>query len=427
MSNKKFFQKIFYDNRVILILSILFAIVFWIFVALERSPEEVRIVQEVPVVIDLENSVPSQFGLEIFGTKEFYVDVTVVGRRYEVSSSALSADDFLATAQTSYVDSEGKHTLQVKVVSKDDDADYQITGYSDESIEVYFDTYTEGEYTLVADIEGENFIPEGYVTQDSIISTSKIIIGGPTTEIAKIDQVVARVSVDKTLTETTTLKAEIIPMNEFGGTLRYLTIDSGGIDITVTIPVLKEAFLKTSVIFKNAPANYISNPLAFTCTPANAKIGIPESLLDSTGTFSVASIDFSEISEGENTFTINADDISGGVVLDNTKSFKITVFVPDISKKSININCMNLNLSEVSNEYTLSIAQKGNISVSVVGNEDSFNALDLTEITAMIVNPETIREGTQKMRMKLYLTSANDCWIYGSYYVTVKAVPIEGL
>jgi hypothetical protein len=122
MSNKKFFHKFFYDNRVILILSIFFAIIFWVFVALECSPEEVRIVQDVPVVIDLENSVPSQFGLQIFGTKDFYVDVTVVGKRYEVSPSALSADDFLATAQTSYVDSEGKHTLQVKVVSKDADA-----------------------------------------------------------------------------------------------------------------------------------------------------------------------------------------------------------------------------------------------------------------------------------------------------------------
>jgi YbbR domain-containing protein len=115
---------------------------------------------------------------------------------------------------------------------------------------VYFDTYTEGEYTLVADIDGENYIPEGFVTQDNIISTSKVTIGGPTTEIAKIDHVVARVKVDKTLTETTTLKAEIIPMNEFGGTLRYLTIDTGGVDVTVTIPVLKEAYLKTSVVLK---------------------------------------------------------------------------------------------------------------------------------------------------------------------------------
>jgi hypothetical protein len=81
--------------------------------------------------------------------------------------------------------------------------------------------------------------------------------------------------------------------------------------------------------------------------------------LNNTGSFSVASIDFSELSKGENTFTINADEITGGVVLDNIKSFKITVYIPNVSEKRMNINCLNLNLSDVSSDYTLNIIQRG--------------------------------------------------------------------
>ena len=118
-------------------------------VVINVSPQTTRVIKDVKVTID--DTVPSQFGLEVFGESEFVVDVTVKGKKYVTSS--LSADDIVVTANTNYVDSSGVKTLQLKVSQKDEDSDYEITSYSANYIEVYFDTYKEVELPLEGKIE----------------------------------------------------------------------------------------------------------------------------------------------------------------------------------------------------------------------------------------------------------------------------------
>ncbi|HZJ78439.1 MAG TPA: hypothetical protein VFD52_06560 [Clostridia bacterium] len=425
MSERKLLRNFLYDNRIIFILSVIFAIIFWVFVALKYSPEEVRIVSDVPVIIELENSVPSQFGLEIFGKSDFSVNVTVVGKRYQVSTNALSADDFIAIAQTSYVDSAGKHTLQIKVASRNDNDDYEIVGFEDENIEVYFDTYSEGEYTLVADIEGENYLPNGYAEQESILSNNKVMIGGPTREIAKIDRVVARVSVNETLTQTTTFKSEIIPMNEYGGTLRYLTIDADGIDITVTLPILKVVDVKPVISFKNAPADYLITPLLYTCTPTKVKLGIPEASIDDSGEFNIGTIDFSELLPGKNTFVIYSSDITGGVVIGDIKEFEVIVKIPNVDIETMSIDAQDIRVSNIPSNYNLKVTQIGKIKVKVIGTKQNFDKIDLSDISASIVEPGKLESGIQNAEMRLHLNSSDSAWISGVYNVKINAVEKE--
>lgn len=425
MSERKLLRNFLYDNRIIFILSVIFAIIFWVFVALKYSPEEVRIVSDVPVIIELENSVPSQFGLEIFGKSDFSVNVTVVGKRYQVSTNALSADDFIAIAQTSYVDSAGKHTLQIKVASRNDNDDYEIVGFEDENIEVYFDTYSEGEYTLVADIEGENYLPNGYAEQESILSNNKVMIGGPTREIAKIDRVVARVSVNETLTQTTTFKSEIIPMNEYGGTLRYLTIDADGIDITVTIPILKVVDVKPVISFKNAPADYLITPLLYTCTPTKVKLGIPEASIDDSGEFNIGTIDFSELLPGKNTFVIYSSDITGGVVIGDIKEFEVIVKIPNVDIETMSIDAQDIRVSNIPSNYNLKVTQTGKIKIKVIGTKQNFDKIDLSDISASIVEPGKLESGIQNAEMRLHLNSSDSAWISGVYNVKINAVEKE--
>ena len=83
MKNKKMLSDILHNDKLMLAFSFVAAIVIWLGVVINVSPEMTTTIQNVKVTID--NTVPSQFGLEVFGDSEFYVDVTVKGKKKNIS------------------------------------------------------------------------------------------------------------------------------------------------------------------------------------------------------------------------------------------------------------------------------------------------------------------------------------------------------
>ena len=81
MKKKKIsFKNLIYDNRFVLALSIIAAVIIWIVVAIQASPEDDRIIKDVPVKIEISNNV-SNLGLLMFGNTDFSVEVKVLGKR----------------------------------------------------------------------------------------------------------------------------------------------------------------------------------------------------------------------------------------------------------------------------------------------------------------------------------------------------------
>lgn len=247
MKKKKIsFKNLIYDNRFVLALSIIAAVIIWIVVAIQASPEDDRIIKDVPVKIEISNNV-SNLGLQMFGNTDFTVEVKVHGKRYEVAESVLTKDDISVVAKTNYVDSTGSQTLKLEVTAKDPSkADYEIVSLSQDSINVYFDYYKEGEYTLQPDVvyDGASYVTNGLIAETPVLSANTVKLSGPVTEMAKIKKVVARVTLNKKISATTTLDAEIIPLSEYGGKLQYITVNDGLADITMTLPIYQRAELR---------------------------------------------------------------------------------------------------------------------------------------------------------------------------------------
>ena len=413
-------NKLLYNNRFILFFSIILSFLIWLVVAIEFSPEVERVVESVPVKIDLSNSVKT-FNLQIFGEQDFTVDITVVGKRYAVSSSALSADDFSVTAKTNYVDSAGKQTLQLEVVPKLKSADYEITNVSEEYIEVYFDIFKEGEFTLVPEIEyPEKAVPDGYFKDKEVLSAKTVTVSGPATEINKIKQVSAIVKVDKTLTATKTFKAEIVPTGEFGSTLRYLTINSGNDDISITIPVYKLAELPVTVSFKNIPAFYLTQPLEFTCTPTNGSFAINEDTLGEIKKLNIGMIDFSELKAGINNFIFSADDIADAKVMDGTKQFKVIIDISEMTESKLAFKQNNITLLNVPSNYNVTLTGSGISSITIVGPKNEVKTVTNEDVVAEVnLQDLTLTNDTKNAKARLYIKNHDACWVYGNYSVGI--------
>ena len=424
--NKLSFSDLLEDKRFILIFSFVIAFILWMWVAIEKSPETQRVISGVPVQINLENSVPEQLGLQVFGNSEFTIDVTVKGKKYITSS--LSADDIDVVANTSYVDGAGVKTLQLRVTSKENNPDYVITSYSSNYVEVFFDTYKEVELPLVSKIDTklDSFVPDGCIAGDTVLSMNTVLISGPTTEINKIKSIYAKISVDEVIEKTTVFDPVYKIETVDGSSLEYVKLVTDESNITVTVPVLKEVVLPTVIEFRNAPSYFISNPLSYSVYPSSVKVAVPVDMIESTEYYVVDTIDFADISSSINTFNIDVNQINSTLKITdkNVSKFTVKIDASEMVSKTINVPISNFTVNNNRDDYTVSINQDKNISVKIVGKESHIDSISAENLTIIVDTTEQeINENVTTMSGYVRIMGDYPCWAVGKYDVKVKVIP----
>lgn len=411
-------HNLFYNDRFLMFFSVIAAFAIWVTISMTAGTEIEKTIDNVKVNVDLENSVPKQFDLTMFGDTEYTVSVTVKGKRYAVGN--LTADDIEVTAQTNYVDSAGKHTLALKAVAKDEAADFEITSMSQTYIEAYFDVYKEATYQLETNIVTQQLIPDGYISEDPILSAKSITICGPATEINKITKVYAKVQVDKPLTTTTTLNAEIVPVNEYGGTLRYLTVKNNAA-VTITIPVFKVKELPVSVEFINAPKDYTATPLETVITPSVVTIAADEAYIDKLEKISVGTIDFSDIGSLNNKFTFDASSLKEVKFIDGTEQFEVSVDASSMVSGNFKIDSSNINISNLSENVSVEIPSSFSQEVVLVGPSADIAKISSSDIIGTVdVSSAQVSQGTMTFPIDISIKNNNSCWAYGDYKIAVS-------
>ncbi len=426
-NNRLSFSDLLKDKRFMLFFSCLLAFVLWMWVAIEKSPETQRTITGVPVQINLENSVPEQLGLNVFGNSEFTIDVTVKGKKYITSS--LSADDIDVIANTNYVDGSGVKTLQLKVTPKENNADYVISSYSSNYVEVYFDTYKEIELPLQGVIETDlsSVVPEGCVAGDTVLSKNTVLVSGPTAEVNKVSSVTANITIDKVLDKTTVFDPVFKIITNDGSSLEYVKLVTDETNITVTVPVLKEVVLPTTIEFRNAPSYFINNPLSYTVYPSTVKVAVPVDMIDSTEYYVVDTIDFADISGSINTFNIDVNTVANSFkILSNISKFTVKIDASEMVSKTIIVPSKNISVLNNRDDFSVSVTNNKDIAVKVVGKEGYIDNITADNLSIVVdTNEQEINNNTNVLQGYVVVSGDFPCWSVGRYDVKVKATSLN--
>lgn len=427
-NKKKFsFSDLLEDKRFILIISFVIAFVLWMWVAIEKSPETQKVISGVPVQINLENSVPEQLGLQVFGNSEFTIDVTVKGKKYITSS--LDADDIDVVANTNYVDGSGIKTLQLKVTPKDSNSEYTISSYSTNYVEVYFDTYKEIEFPLVGKINTElpSIVPDGCISGDTVLSKNTVLVCGPTTEVNKVSSVSANISVDKILEKTTAFDPVLKINTNDGSSLEYVKIVTDDPNITVTIPVLKEVTLPTAIQFRNAPSYFINNPLSYTIFPSTVKVAVPVDMIETTEYYIVDTIDFNDISSSINTFNIDVNPANNSFkILNGVTGFSVKIDASKMVSKTVMIPSDKILIRNNRDDFSVTSVNDKDIAVKIVGTEEYIDSITSDNLSLVVDTVEhEITENTTVVQGIVVVSGDYPCWSVGRYDVKVKVKPLN--
>lgn len=418
--NKITLHSLFADNRFVLALSIFMAIIFWASVCIVFSPQTEVVIEDVPVNFEIENSVPEQCGLQMFGENQYTVDITVSGSRYVVGGKSLSPKDFKVTALTSNVTSAGTHSVKLRVTKLNDSIEYTIESCSENFLNIYFDQYIEKTVNVSVEVNSDEIVADGYIAGNDYIMDSKtVVVGGPAMEVSQLHSVIASVNIDEPLSSSKAFSASLMAVNENGEPLKYITFD--GVEngkMTVTVPVYKMTNLPLSVNFINSPSSYVGNPVSYSCSPS--KLNVP--VLQNGTTYSslnVGDIDFSKLKPGENKFTFPVRNING--IKKNSTSYStvtVTVNMPTVEENVVAIKTDNISIANAPDGKTLKFFNSRINDVVLYGTKSEIDNLNLNDLKAKIdLKNLDIKDGGNELTVPLYIKDTESCWIYGEYNI----------
>lgn len=418
-------RQLFSNTKFLVVFSILVAFIFWIVVALEYAPVIENEIKDIPVKIDMNNSVPDKLGLQIFGQSDYTINVTVRGNRYIVGGDLLTADDFEATAQTAYVDSAGKHSLVVKVTAKDANADYEIISKSTDYIEVYFDKYAEKEVEVTPRIisELDDYTADDYMFDkaDIIYETKTVKVSGAQTEVNSITAAYADIPIEKKLTQSETIDASVVLSNGSDLDSKYVKINGESrLTVPVTLPVYKMQTSAVSVSFKNTPSDYINSPLLYSISPSRVRVAVLQNGSDTTNSLEIGTIDFANITPSNGSFTFITSNVKTAKFLDGTTSFNVEVNTDGLSTKKLEPNINSIMITGGSGVSAGNVDLSSIGSVTVVGTQTALASVNanMLEVNINLTNIK-LEEGENTVPVTVTLKNSKNCWVSGSYSAVI--------
>ncbi len=424
MANKKkkskfSLRKLIYNDKYLIIISIVLSLVVWIATSINLSPETTKTIT-VPVTVDFSGSAAEQLGLKCFGDESIDVDVTVSCKKY--LAMEVSADNINISLDTNAVTNSGYTDVPIKV-DTNNNSDFKVTSYYPTVYRAYFDI--EQEKTMDIDIRytNEDFIADGYMMGEPLLSESTVTVRGPRTYVSQVESVVSNVNIEKELNQTTSMDLSLTAVDSYGSRVSYITIDTGGESLTITIPVLKEMTLDVSASFTGKPSRVSTADFDVAYSVKRVSAGVLEDA--DIKVANIGTIDFSQLNVGENKFTFNVDSMKGIVVLDNIDTITATVTVPsDYVSTTVNVNTSNGSVINVPDGYKATVTSISSNEVTVIGKEENVENLTSSNIKLVVdlskIDSKEIKTGLTTFDAATAVEKSDTCWVYGKYKVTVN-------
>ena len=417
-----FFEKIFYNNKFLFVLSLVLAVALWAMVKINYSGNTNRVITDVKVSID--NSLAQENDYVPFVEDGgLNVDVEISGKSYNITS--LTKDDIIVEASSGYIDSAGYKVLTLSARTNETDVD--IASISPSSITVFFDRKANDAFNVEAKIENSEALEstDEYYIGKPVPSLNTVNVTGPASVVESLKKVIFVAKVDEgllPLTQTVDVPAEISFETTSRRGKEFLVCSDVGEKsnpATITIPVSKLKTVETTVKFVNEPKYYDENPPKVYIDPHMVEISYNPTD-EEYESYNVGTVDFSKLHNGRNDLTFGVDEKSAALLVDKTiKQFTVTIDLGSVSETTIDASSAKvvfLNQSK-DHKYTASLKNMGLDSVTIIGPKASLDKItaDMLQIEINVSSLNT----DEVSNISISSDEIDDCWVYGTYRARV--------
>lgn len=414
MKKSKFsLSKIFYNDKFVMLFSVVTALVLWVFVSINSTGSKRELsISNIPVEIELGESA-KEAGLEVFEGKEATGSVRIRGNVLVVGVAG--AENIKATAKTASITAPGNYTLEL-VYEKIGNLDFEIVAQSPQFLNVYVDRLREKSFTI--DDGGiQRIIDPDHYASTAELSLKEITVSGPETLMDNISNVVAECSFEGELTETQTQIARLVLYDKYGDIIQSDQLTMSANEIEVTLPVYQRKEIKLKPDFSGKPGGF--DLARVSIDPESLEIAASGDVFKGFSTISLEQIAFSKI----NTRSRKLDDLeilipTGCKNLSNTYRASLTIDMTGIDYKTLlvtNFSVLNLPADKISNVATQSLE------VEINGPSEELEKLTKEDLVAEIdMKGKENLTGHTEVPVTIRIKNASGCWAYGEYTANIS-------
>lgn len=411
--------KLFYNNKFAAVFAILASFITWIAVSSHDSDIVPVTISDIPIEIPLSENA-KQDGLRIFSGHNITARVDITGNRIIVGQVTKDNIQVTAPQAASTIMSPGNYTLELSAKKVGVLQDYTIiSGVKPSVITVMVDRYREAEFEIEPDID---FVSKpGYFVGNTVLSTPKVTLSGPETEISKIKKVAVKSSVPGQISSTVHLKLPIIMYDAYGQPITSETITSSVDEVEATIPILMQKEVEIAPNFINAPENIdFKNGSYKDCVrvvPSKIVVAGPDYIVSDLKKIELDGIDLNNVNLEKNKLTMPINLPQNCRSLNNIYSADVTINMSGFREKTLQIKDFEFsNLPQGKSAEVYS----GEINAVVLAPSGRINSVKPSDIVASIDCSGLDSAGSLELPVNLRVINHDDAWIYGKYYVNVN-------
>ena len=406
--------KLFYNDRFVLIFSILAAIILWFIMATVNTNERPRTIYDVPIEVTLSDSALEE-GYKIYGQNEVTARVSVKGNSLTVNQIK-NTDIQVVAQEVSSVSGAGEYTFNLVAVKKGQLTDYEVVSIEPGTVVVEVDKSKE--MTLPIESKINYTTDENHYISAPELSTSSVKISGPETVLNTIASAVVEYDVRETLQETKTFSTKINLYDSAGNLIEddRVTLSTDSVDVTLTVLNRKE--LPITFSYKNQPSNFEFDESKIKITPETLDVGASADMLNNLSEVNLGEVDLSRLSPDTNTFVMDIILPDGVRNLSNVTTATVEFDLSDFAIKTIEINNFNVTNLDTSKSATVTTRS---LSVTIVAPQSVIEEISADAISAEIDMSSINVTGSTEVPVTITVNSdSGKAWAYGSYTVNIN-------
>lgn len=422
---KNRFSRIFGSKPALIVYSIVLAASLWLTISMNKYPNTVKTIRNIPVTIKLpDSSTDSDSGFQLQEQTVEKVDIKIEANRSVIGN--LTASDFEAVVDASSMSEPGTQTftINVKCLQK---IEYVIDSVSQETNTITIDKTETKEVNVLVSATGIKIADGCVLDGDAGVSTPETVsLTGPSQLLQKIDHATVVVDIEKEIDTSYTTYSDILKYyDENGAEIESENIKPNAEEFIVSFSVLNKKDLELTYQIKNEPTDFDEEWLRekILVTPDKIQLAANDDALNDLKTWDFGTISLSDIG------------------LDFSKSLSVEIpseykNISDISSVTLSLDNTNLEEKEITiDEFAVTNQPVGytdfnvttdSLTITLVGDAEQIDKITKADIIANInLVGYKVQSNDFSYDVTISFNKYNKVWATGTYKANVSCTPEE--
>ena len=394
-------------------LSILIAIVLWIYVGYINNNEGTYTIRNVPVVFTGED-VLAERGLMITKGAEQTINLAV--RTTWSTLLKLSSSTMSVSVDVSGIENPGSYSTGYRInypLGVSNNA-VSTTGATAQNIEYTVARRTQRSIEVKGIFDGD--VADGFQQGEFVFSPSTILVDGEEDAVNQVDYALVTISRDEPLSETFTgdIPFQLIGFDGEVLDVKSLNLETDVSTVQVTLPVvkLKEVELKVDLL---PGGGATADNAEVEIEPSTITISGSEEDLATKDEIVLGQIDLSQIFS-QNTYTFDIPLESGLNNVSGITQAKVTVKITGLATRTLEVdNIQFINYPEGCTPEKVTLSCQ----VQIRGEQEAVDAVIPSQLR-IVADLSNAGRGNQTVDAKVYLDGSSNVGVVGEYKIVVN-------